>query len=218
MLLPPQVLLPLQMLLPLQVLTRQQQEQAAHNNFNFDHPDAFDFDLIISTLKKLKQGKSVKVPIYDFTTHSRKKDWVGPAGSAARGWRRGLRAASTHTIPLQKTLYGANVIIFEGIMAFADKTLLEVRMGSRTDGLAPGSSRGTHLKPASIPVAPGLGEERHCLLNLTPPPESGFWLLFSWVLVAAKVRAMLVGVGSPVGVHVCILAWEGVSLLRLHCL
>ncbi|XP_063457231.1 uridine-cytidine kinase-like 1 isoform X2 [Pan paniscus] len=86
--------------LPHQVLTEQQQEQAAHNNFNFDHPDAFDFDLIISTLKKLKQGKSVKVPIYDFTTHSRKKDW--------------------------KTLYGANVIIFEGIMAFADKTLLEL--------------------------------------------------------------------------------------------
>ncbi|XP_002747810.1 uridine-cytidine kinase-like 1 isoform X4 [Callithrix jacchus] len=82
------------------VLTEQQQEQATHNNFNFDHPDAFDFDLIISTLKKLKQGKSVKVPIYDFTTHSRKKDW--------------------------KTLYGANVIIFEGIMAFADKTLLEL--------------------------------------------------------------------------------------------
>ncbi|KAG8513264.1 LOW QUALITY PROTEIN: Zinc finger protein 512B, partial [Galemys pyrenaicus] len=82
------------------VLTPQQQEQAAQNNFNFDHPDAFDFDLIVSTLKKLKQGKSVKVPIYDFTTHSRKKDW--------------------------KTLYGANVIIFEGIMAFADKTLLEL--------------------------------------------------------------------------------------------
>ncbi|KAM4830192.1 uridine-cytidine kinase-like 1 isoform X3 [Urocitellus parryii] len=82
------------------VLTQQQQEQAAHNDFNFDHPDAFDFDLIISTLKKLKQGRSVQVPIYDFTTHSRKKDW--------------------------KTLYGANVIIFEGIMAFADKTLLEL--------------------------------------------------------------------------------------------
>lgn len=68
--------------LPLQVLTTQQQEQAARNNFNFDHPDAFDFDLIVSTLKKLKQGKSVKVPVYDFTTHSRKKDWVGPLGSA----------------------------------------------------------------------------------------------------------------------------------------
>ncbi|XP_027705461.1 uridine-cytidine kinase-like 1 isoform X1 [Vombatus ursinus] len=82
------------------VLTKQQQEQAANNDFNFDHPDAFDFDLIVCTLKKLKQGKSVKIPIYDFTTHSRKKDW--------------------------KTLYGANVIIFEGIMAFADKQLLEL--------------------------------------------------------------------------------------------
>ncbi|XP_066481912.1 uridine-cytidine kinase-like 1 isoform X2 [Tiliqua scincoides] len=82
------------------VLTKAQQQQAASNDFNFDHPDAFDFDLIISTLKKLKQGKSVKIPIYDFTTHSRKKEW--------------------------KTLYGANVIIFEGIMAFADKELLKL--------------------------------------------------------------------------------------------
>nr|XP_028591303.1 uridine-cytidine kinase-like 1 isoform X2 [Podarcis muralis] len=82
------------------VLTKEQQQQASSNDFNFDHPDAFDFDLIISTLKKLKQGKSVKIPIYDFTTHSRKKEW--------------------------KTLYGANVIIFEGIMAFADKELLKL--------------------------------------------------------------------------------------------
>lgn len=71
-----------------QVLTKQQQEQAAHNDFNFDHPDAFDFDLIIATLKKLKQGKSVKIPIYDFTTHSRKKEWVrrGHGAVGAHGW------------------------------------------------------------------------------------------------------------------------------------
>lgn len=68
-----------------QVLTQQQQEQAALNNYNFDHPDAFDFDLIVSTLQKLKQGKSVKVPVYDFTTHSRKKDWVRPRGPGP--WR-----------------------------------------------------------------------------------------------------------------------------------
>lgn len=73
------------------MLTQQQQEQAANNNFNFDHPDAFDFDLIISTLKKLKQGRSVQVPIYDFTTHSRKKDWVG-GGSGPQG--RGRRSSS----------------------------------------------------------------------------------------------------------------------------
>lgn len=107
------------------MLTQQQQEQAACNNFNFDHPDAFDFDLIISTLKKLKQGRSVQVPIYDFTTHSRKKEWVGPG--LQRGVQRCELGLETPWVPLQKTLYGANVIIFEGIMAFADKTLLEVR-------------------------------------------------------------------------------------------
>lgn len=89
---------------PPQVLTRQQQEQAAHNNFNFDHPDAFDFDLIISTLKKLKQGKSVKVPIYDFTTHSRKKDWVG-CGLGCAGLLPGPRAALLpHTLFLCRKL------------------------------------------------------------------------------------------------------------------
>uniref|UniRef100_A0A670ZD15 Uridine-cytidine kinase n=1 Tax=Pseudonaja textilis TaxID=8673 RepID=A0A670ZD15_PSETE len=82
------------------ILTKEQQELAASNDFNFDHPDAFDFDLMIATLKKLKQGKSVKIPVYDFTSHSRKKEW--------------------------KMLYGANVIIFEGIMAFADKDLLKL--------------------------------------------------------------------------------------------
>lgn len=68
-----------------QVLTKQQQEQAASNDFNFDHPDAFDFDLIIATLKKLKQGKSVKIPIYDFTTHSRKKEWVWDTEGVGQG-------------------------------------------------------------------------------------------------------------------------------------
>uniref|UniRef100_UPI00398EEE76 uridine-cytidine kinase-like 1 isoform X4 n=1 Tax=Pristiophorus japonicus TaxID=55135 RepID=UPI00398EEE76 len=82
------------------VLTKEQQERAASNDYNFDHPDAFDFDLIVSTLRKLKRGKSVKIPVYDFTSHCRKKEW--------------------------KTLYGASVIIFEGILAFADKELLKL--------------------------------------------------------------------------------------------
>lgn len=50
------------------------------------------------------------------------------------------------TIPLQKTLYGANVIIFEGIMAFADKTLLEVRAGLEADG------RGRPPRLSSLPL------------------------------------------------------------------
>ncbi|CAJ0948567.1 unnamed protein product [Ranitomeya imitator] len=59
-----------------QILTKEQQELAARNEYNFDHPDAFDFDLLVSVLRKLKKGKSVKVPVYDFTTHSRRKDWL----------------------------------------------------------------------------------------------------------------------------------------------
>ncbi|EMP37913.1 Uridine-cytidine kinase-like 1 [Chelonia mydas] len=82
------------------VLNKEQQELAAHNEYNFDHPDAFDFDLLISVLRKLKKGKSVKVPAYDFTTHSRRKEW--------------------------KTIYGANVVVFEGILSFANKELLKL--------------------------------------------------------------------------------------------
>uniref|UniRef100_A0A673ABE5 Uridine-cytidine kinase n=1 Tax=Sphaeramia orbicularis TaxID=375764 RepID=A0A673ABE5_9TELE len=82
------------------VLSSDEQALAASNDYNFDHPDAFDFDLLTHTLRKLKQGKSVKIPVYDFTTHGRQKEW--------------------------KTVYGASVIIFEGIMSFADKALLQL--------------------------------------------------------------------------------------------
>jgi len=60
----------------LQVLSPEEQALAAKNEYNFDHPGAFDFELLESTLRKLKQGKSVKIPVYDFTTHGRQKDWV----------------------------------------------------------------------------------------------------------------------------------------------
>uniref|UniRef100_A0AAY4EES0 Uridine-cytidine kinase n=1 Tax=Denticeps clupeoides TaxID=299321 RepID=A0AAY4EES0_9TELE len=82
------------------VLSAEEQALAASNDYNFDHPGAFDFELLVTTLRKLKQGKSVKIPVYDFTTHGRQKDW--------------------------KNVYGASVIIFEGIMAFADKELLRL--------------------------------------------------------------------------------------------
>lgn len=64
----------------LQVLDEGQQALAARSDYNFDHPDAFDFELLVSVLRKLKKGKSVKVPVYDFTTHSRRREWVGAAG------------------------------------------------------------------------------------------------------------------------------------------
>jgi len=80
--------------------TVEEKEMIAEGNYNFDHPDAFDFDLLVETLQRLKEGKSIEVPIYNFKTHSRDKG--------------------------KKTIYGANVVIFEGILAFTHKELLKI--------------------------------------------------------------------------------------------
>lgn len=82
------------------VLNEEEHRLAHNNQYNFDHPDAFDFKLLAETLKKLKEGKRVEVPIYNFVTHSREKHL--------------------------KFMYGANVIIFEGILSFSNAELLEM--------------------------------------------------------------------------------------------
>lgn len=82
------------------VLSQEQHESAAVNEYNFDHPDAFDFALLIKTLKRLKAGKRVEVPIYNFVTHRRENKTT--------------------------SMYGANVLIFEGILAFHDKEVLDL--------------------------------------------------------------------------------------------
>ena len=38
---------------------------------NFDHPDAFDIDLMLENLRDLKAGKAVMMPQYDFVCHRR---------------------------------------------------------------------------------------------------------------------------------------------------
>ncbi|KAK9711166.1 Uridine kinase [Basidiobolus ranarum] len=81
-------------------LTPEKKQQALENNYNFDHPDAFDYDILYESLKKLKQGKSVEIPVYDFQTHSR--------------------------LDTTKTIYGANVIVFEGIFAFYSKAVMDL--------------------------------------------------------------------------------------------
>jgi len=82
------------------VLNEEERRLAGQNEYNFDHPNAFDFDLLIETLQKLKEGKRVEVPIYNFVTHSREKE--------------------------TNTMYGANVIICEGILLFANKQVLDM--------------------------------------------------------------------------------------------
>jgi uridine kinase len=41
---------------------------------NFDHPDAFDNDLLLNHLESLRAGESIERPVYDFVTHARKPD------------------------------------------------------------------------------------------------------------------------------------------------
>lgn len=70
-------------------------EQRAEHNF--DHPDSLETDLLIAHLKKLRAGKEVEIPEYDFGTHSRRK---------------------------QTSLMKPNsVILVEGILIFADPEL-----------------------------------------------------------------------------------------------
>lgn len=41
------------------------------HHHNFDHPDSYDFELMIKQLKELLNGGTVNVPIYDYKTHTR---------------------------------------------------------------------------------------------------------------------------------------------------
>mgnify|MGYP003289893017 CR=1 FL=1 len=60
---------------------------------NFDHPNAYDVDLLVSHLKDLKNGKSIEKPTYDFTIHDRSN--------------------------IVEVIQPSNVIIVEGIMPLA---------------------------------------------------------------------------------------------------
>jgi len=40
---------------------------------NFDHPDALETELLVEHLLRLRRGEAVEVPVYDFTTHTRRR-------------------------------------------------------------------------------------------------------------------------------------------------
>lgn len=64
---------------------------------NYDHPDAFDTEMMIEHLKQLKAGQPIECPNYDYTTYSRCKE-------------------TTHIVPRK-------VILVEGILIFENKAL-----------------------------------------------------------------------------------------------
>ena len=73
---------------------------AQRNQFNFDHPNSLETDLLIEHITALRAGKAVEVPIYDFSTDSRTADTF--------------------------TLEPREVILVEGILIFTEPALREV--------------------------------------------------------------------------------------------
>jgi uridine kinase len=63
--------------------------------FNFDHPEAFDNELLIEHLDALKSGEGIDMPTYDFVHHRRTEERV--------------------------RVEPRKLVIFEGIMIFCDK-------------------------------------------------------------------------------------------------
>jgi uridine kinase len=75
------------------------EERATVTSYDFDHPNAFEFDLLIATLRTLARGEGVDIPIYDFKTHSR----------------------SNETIRIEPN--AADVVVVEGILTFFTEEL-----------------------------------------------------------------------------------------------
>lgn len=49
-------------------------EERTH--LNYDHPNAFDTDLMIEHVKALRAGKDIVCPVYDFTAHNRSRETI----------------------------------------------------------------------------------------------------------------------------------------------
>lgn len=51
-------------------LTSAEKLKAEKGQYNFDHPDAFDNDLILQTLQDILAGTKCEIPAYDYRTNS----------------------------------------------------------------------------------------------------------------------------------------------------
>ena len=70
------------------------------NNINFDHPQAIDFELLVSHLKELRLGNSFEQPVYSFVEHNRTGETI--------------------------TTYPKKVIIVEGILILANPEIRDM--------------------------------------------------------------------------------------------
>ncbi len=78
--------------------------KTAKGNLNFDHPHAFDWELLNLHISELKKGNDICVPVYDFKTNSRDEEIV--------------------------TFSPNKIVLFEGIFSLFDKdirSLLDIK-------------------------------------------------------------------------------------------
>ena len=83
---------------------------AERTKLNYDHPNAFDTDLLVQHLEALRRGETIQCPVYDYTVHNR----------------------SDKTI----TVRPAKVVVVEGILIFAEPELckrMDVKIFVDTD-------------------------------------------------------------------------------------
>jgi uridine kinase len=67
---------------------------------NWDHPETFDMDLLISHLERLAGGQPIEPPVYDFVTHTRR--------------------------PESRRVAATDVVVVDGILLFAHERLREI--------------------------------------------------------------------------------------------
>ena len=67
---------------------------------NYDHPDAFETDLMVEQLKELKAGKAIRCPVYSYADHQRTNE--------------------------TELIRPSKVVIVEGILIFQDPRLESV--------------------------------------------------------------------------------------------
>ena len=67
---------------------------------NYDHPDAFDTDLLIQHLRELKEGRSIQCPVYSYVDYNRTDQTV--------------------------EIFPTRVLIVEGVLIFQDPVLREL--------------------------------------------------------------------------------------------
>lgn len=81
-------------------LTPEQSKLAFANEYDFDSPDAIDFDILVDKLRDLKAGKRAEIPVYSFAKHSR--------------------------LDRTTSIYSPHVLVLEGIFALYDPRVLEL--------------------------------------------------------------------------------------------